>query len=233
MITKFNKYNKINESVKLSGKYSFSMFLQVISNHDYHFINNEHYTSLYKYHFFFSTETIKDVDEFINIFKYKKSLSASYEILKNIRTNKISFFFGIKNDGLLRYGFVDLDSQRSYVTGEFKISNGYFKTIVKYKAMSYINKIIQNISIKSLPILSKVKKDIVNFYKDKNGQKIKIIDNKVIKYIDRNNFSEEDFSMNRLYRDLDKWVSKKEWKNDVEYNVDDTTDPIQIIIIVK
>ena len=70
MITNF----KIFENVELSGKHSFFMFLQIISNHDYHFILNDHYTKLYSYHFFFSTETIEKVDEYIEIFKFKHSL---------------------------------------------------------------------------------------------------------------------------------------------------------------
>ena len=61
MITKFKIYE--NDSFELSGKHAFLMFLQIVSNHDYHFILNDHYTELYKYHFFFSTETIKGIEE--------------------------------------------------------------------------------------------------------------------------------------------------------------------------
>jgi len=232
MITEFNKYN-INESVTLSGKHSFLMFLQVISNHDYHFITNDNYTELYNYHFFFSTETIKGVDDYIEIFKYKKSLVSSYETLKNIKSNKLAFFFGVKDEGILRYGFLDIDTRRSYVTGEFKITGGYFRSIAKYKAMSFINKVIQNVSVKSLPTLSKIKKDFKDFYKSKKSEKIKVINNKVIKFVSKKEFTEEDFTMNRPYRDLDSWISKKSWRNKVEYSVDDTTDPVQFIIIVK
>ena len=45
MITKF----KIYENYELSGKFSFLTFLQIVSNHDYHFILNEYYTKMYKY----------------------------------------------------------------------------------------------------------------------------------------------------------------------------------------
>jgi len=159
MITNFNKYN-INESATLSGKHSFSMFLQIVSNHNFHFIANEHYASLYNYHFFFSTETIKKVDDYIDIFKYKQSLASTYDVLQKIKSNKLAFFFGVKEGSILRYGFLDLDTKRSYVTGEFKITGGYFRGVSKYKAMSFINKTIQNVSVKSLPILSKVKNDV-------------------------------------------------------------------------
>jgi predicted DNA binding protein len=232
MITEFNKY-KLNETYELSGKHSFFTFLQIISNHDFHFILNDHFTKLYKYHFFFSTETIQKVEDFVEIFKYKHSLASTYEILLKIRTNKLAFFFGIKEKTLLRYGFVDLDSQRSYVVGEFNVTGEYFRTISKYKALQTINKIIQNVDVKNLVILSKIKDDLKKFYKEKEGKKIKIIDNKVIKYYDKNQFTEEDLRLNRPYRILDKWISKRSWRNNVEYNVDDTTDPIQFIIIVK
>lgn len=232
MITNFNKY-KLNENFELSGKHSFFMFLQIISNHGFHFVLNDHYTKLYKYHFFFSTETIDKIDEYVEIFKYKQSLKAAYEILLKIRTNKLSFFFGVKDNSVLRYGFLDLDTQRSYVVGEFNISGNYFKSVVKYKALQTINKIIQNVNVKNLAILAKIKDDFQDFYSSKDNSKIRIVDSRVINYFSRDQFTEEDFKMNRPYRVLDKWVSNKSWRNKVEINVDDTTDPLQFIIIVK
>lgn len=229
MITQF----KIYESYELSGKHSFFTFLQVISNHDYHFIVNDHFTRLYNYHFFFSTETIQDVEEFVDIFKYKHSLASTYEILLKIKSSKLAFFFGIKENTLLRYGFVDLDSQRSYVVGEFNVTGTYFQSIAKYKALQTINKVIQNVNVKNLPILSKVKQDFEKFYTSKKNSKIRIDDNRVINYFDKSQFTEEDLNMNRLFRVLDKWVSKKSWRNKVEISVDDTIDPIQFIILVK
>lgn len=225
--------SKINESAQLSGKHSFLTFLQIISNHDYHFVLNESHTKMYDYHMFFSTETIKDIDEFIDIFKYKKSLESSYEILLKIRSNKLTFFFGIKDDSLLRYGFLDLDSQRSYVAGEFRVSGEYFGSISKYKALQFANRILNGTDVKKLPILAKIKKDFEKFYKSKKNLKIKIIGNRVINYFDKEQFTEEDINMNRLYRTLDSWISKKSWKNNVEYSVDDTTEPLEFIIIVK
>lgn len=227
------KYIKQYETYELSGKFSFNTFLQIISNHDYHFILNDHFTKLYNYHFFFSTETIQKPEEFVDIFKYKHSLVSAHEILLKIKTSKIAFFFGIKEPNILRYGFVDLDTQRSYVVGEFNISGGYFSSIAKYKALQFVNKILQNTNVKSLSTLSKVKQDFENFYKDKKNQKIRIVDNKVINYFSKDQFTEEDIKMNRPYRVLDQWISKKAWRNKVEFSVDDSTDPLQFIIIVK
>lgn len=230
------RINAVSESVnqpELSGKHAFMIFLQIISNHDYNFINNEHFTDLYKYYLFFSTETIKDNDEFVNIFKYKHSLSMAYDTLLKIKSNRLAFFFGINNNLLLRYGFVDLTTKRSYVIGEFNVSNGFFVSIAKYKCVRIINKVIQNIDVKKLSTIMKIKEDLADFLKSIVKSKIEIEDNLVIKYIDRNKLKDEYLQMNRLYRLLDKWVSKKSWRNKVEYNVDDTVDPIKIIIIVK
>ena len=232
MITRFKRY-KLNESFELSGKHSFLTFLQIVSNHDFHFILNDHYTKLYNYHFFFSTETIKKVDEFVEIFKYKHSLSSCYQILLEIKSSKLGFFFGIKENNLLRYGFVDLDSQRSYVVGEFMVTGTYFQSIAKYKALQFINKVVQNTDVKHLSTLSKIKLDFQKFYKSKKSKKIEMTDNKVINYFSKDQFNEEDLNMNRLYRVLDQWVSKRSWRNQVEFSVDDTTDPVQFIIIVK
>ncbi len=236
MITKFKIFENNSESVnnpELSGKHAFMIFLQIISNHDYNFINNEHFTDLYNYHLFFSTETIKDNDEITNIFKYKHSLSMAYDTLLKIKSNRLAFFFGINNNLLLRYGFVDLTTKRSYVIGEFNISNGFFLSIAKYKCVRIINKVIQNIDVKKLSMIMKIKEDLEDFLKLKAKSDIEIEKNLVIKKIDRNKLKDEYLQMNRLYRLLDKWVSKKSWRNKVEYNVDDTVDPIKIIIIVK
>jgi len=232
MIKNFNDF-LINEGYELSGKHSFFTFLQIISNHDFHFILNDHFTKIYNYHFFFSTETIKNIDEYLEIFKYKHSLSACYETLMKIRDNKLGFFFAIKENNLLRYGFVDLDSQRSYVVGEFHITGGYFKSVAKYKALQFANKILQNMNVKNLATLSKIKQDFQNFYKSKKSKKIQISDNKVINYFSKDQFTQEDLSMNKLTRTLDAWVSKKSWRNQVECSVIEESDPIEFIIIVK
>jgi len=232
MITNFNKY-KLNETYELSGKHSFLTFLQIVSNHDYHFILNDYFTKLYKYHFFFSTETIEKIEDYVEIFKYKHSLASSYEILLKIKSNKLAFFFGVKDNSLLRYGFLDLDTQRSYVVGEFNVSGEYFRSISKYKALQSINKILQNTDVKNLSTLSKIKQDFEKFYTSKENLKIRIIDNKVINYFDKSQFTDEDLNMNRPYRVLDSWVSKKSWRNKVEISVDDTKDPLEFIIMIR
>ena len=230
MITKFKLFE--NTTFELSGKHSFLTFLQIISNHDFHFIMNDYYSKLYNYHFFFSTETIKKIEEFVEIFKYKHSLATTYKILLEIKSNKLAFFFGLKENNLLRYGFVDLDSQRSYVVGEFNVTGTYFRSISKYKALQFINKTIQNTDVKHLSTISKIKLDFEKFYKSKNG-KIRGEDNKITKYFDKNQFTEQYLGMNRLYRVLDNWVSKRSWRNQVEYSVNDEIDPVEFIIIVK
>jgi len=233
MITEFNKY-KLNESFELSGKHSFMTFLQIVSNHDFHFILNTQFTKLYNYHFFFSSETIKDIDDLIEIFKYKHSLPAAHEILLKIKGNKLAFFFGIKDDLLLRYGFLDIDTQRSYVVGEFTLSKEYFTKVSHYKALKFTNKFLQGADIKNLPTLSKIKKDFEGFYKSKKSRKIEVLDNRVVNYFSKEQFKEDELSMNRPYRVLDQWISKKSWKDLVECSVDDESeDDLKFIIILK
>ena len=232
MITRFNKY-QLNESFELSGKHSFFTFLQIISNHDYHFVLNEQYTKLYNYHFFFSSETISGIEDYVEIFKYKHSLASTYEILLKIKDSKLAFFFGIKENSLLRYGFLDLDTQRSYVVGEFNVTGDYFRNIAKYKALQSVNKILQNVNVKNLSILSKIKQDFGKFYPSKKNLKIRIVDNKVINYFSKDQFTDEDLRLNRPYRVLDQWIAKKSWKDSVEFSVNDEIDPLEFIIIVK
>ena len=232
-INKISENKLLKENYELSGKYSFLIFLQIISNHNYHFIFNELYNELYNYHLFFSTETIKEVDDFIDIFRYKKSLSATHKILKEIRDNKLSFFFGVKDDLLLRYGFVDLNSKRSYVVGEFNIVGNYFNEILKYNAIQYIKKYIKTSNIENLIFLFKIKKEIKKLFKNKKIIKKEILDNKIIIHYNKDQFSEDDLNMNRPYRILDKWILKKKWSGKVEYSIIDDEDPIKVIIILK
>ena len=229
---KYKSY--IKEGLELSCKYSFFNYLQIVGNLDYHFIYSNYYMEVYKYLYFFITETLKDNNEFLNVFKYKTSLTSLYNILNKLQHNKVSFFFGINEDSILRYGILDNLSKKSYVCGEFKVNDKYFNSIKKYKSVSYINKYIQNINIKKITLIRQIQKEFDTFYKSKKIKKVEIEGKNIIKaHINRNKFTDDDIQTNRPFRVLHEWVLTKDWKTKVHYYVNETDNDLEFIIIVN
>ena len=226
----YKKY--IKENFELSGKYSFFNLLQIIGNHDYHFMYSDYYTEQYYYLYFFLCEPIKNTEEFIEIFKYKTSLKSCHYILSRLKNSRVSFFFGINKDSILRYGFLDTKSKKSYVCGEFKVNDRYFNSIIKYKSMGFLNKYLQNINIKNITLMRQIQKELKDFYESKKVKKVVIEGKDTIKaYIDRHKFTDDDIQTNRPFRVLHEWVSTKEWKNKVHYYVDEQDKELIFIII--
>ncbi len=229
MITQY----KIFENLELSGKHSFFNLLQIIGNHEYHFVYSKHYTESYQYLYFFVTESIKNVDEFLNVFQYKTSLKSINYILGKLKNNGVSFFFGINKDSVLRYGILDNSSKKSHVCGEFKINDKYFNSIKNYKAIGFINRYLQNMNIKNITLMRRIQEEIATFYKSKKIRKVDIEGKNTIKaYIDIHKFTTDDIQTNRPFRVLHEWVSKKDWKSKVHYYVNETESELEFIIIV-
>lgn len=224
----------IKENLELSGKNSFFNLLQIIGNHGYHFIYSQHYTDTYKYLYFFVTETIKSNDEFLDVLKYKVSLKSTNYILGKLRNNKVTFFFGINEDSVLRYGILDNKSKRAHVCGEFKVNDKYFNSIRNYKAIRYVNKYLQDINIKNISLMRQIKEELKDFYHKKKVKNVEIVGkNQVIAYIDRHKFTDDDIQTNRPFRVLHEWVSNKDWRNKVHYYVDEKETELEFIIIVN
>jgi len=224
----------VNESSnELSGKFSFFSLLQVIGNHGYNFMLNDHYTKLYKYQYYFSTETISDVRELLEVFKYKHSLASTYKTLLDRKDDKLAFFFGVKDKSTFRYGFLDSNSQKSYVTGEFVASPRYFRSIIKYKAVSSIGGMINSINLRNIDILRQIKEDIKDFIPEHKPIKTEIVDNRVIKTFDKSIYSDQDIQSNRPFMALHDWSQKQKWGPKVECSVNDESEQLQFVIIVK
>lgn len=228
----YNEY--IKENLELSGKNSFFNFLQIIGNHDYHFTYSQHYTDIYKYLYFFVTGTLKNNDEFLEVFKYKTSLKSVNFILSKLKNNKVSFFLGINEDSILRYGILDNISKISHVCGEFKVNDKYFNSIKNYKSISYINKYLQDINIKNISLMRQIEEELKNFYVKKKVKKVEIEGRNTVKaYIDRHKFTDDDIQTNRPFRVFHEWVSQKYWKTKVHYYVDEKESELEFIIIIN
>lgn len=229
----FEDFNNDTKTIESAGKYSFPNFLQIVGNHKYHFVYSEFFTNLYRYLYFFVTETVKDNEEFLNVFKYKSSLKLTYSTLQKLSQNKLSFFFGINNQNILRYGFLDQQSRRSFVTGEFKVNDKYFGTLKNIPALEFCQRFLVDINIKHISLMRRIKLELKNFYPSKKSKLIELRGkDMVVAHFDRHKFTDEEISMNRPFRVLHEWVSSKEWRGGVHYYVDENENELEFIIIV-
>lgn len=230
-IGNFNEYLK--EEVEISGKYSFFNFLQIIGNHKYHFVFSDYYTGVYRYLYFFVTETLKDNEEFIEVFKYKTSLKLAHSVMEKLRQNKVSFFFGINKESILRYGVLDHQSKRSHVCGEFKVNDAFFNSAKNYTALSYVNRYLQDINIKKIGLMKQIKQELEKFYPDKKCKGVEIRGkNMVVATFDRHKFTADEISSNRPFRVLHEWVSNKSWRGGVHYFVNEAENELEFVIMV-
>jgi len=229
-----NFYDFLNENTELSGKYSFFNYLDVVDSLELNFFKNNYHRKLYEdYIYFFSTEVIKNNIEVLNKLKFKRSLSKSHQIIKELGHNKISFFFGIKTNKILRYGFIDNLSHKSYVTGQFSITTNYFKSLYKNKCVSLIISSLSTFSIDKYNKMEKIKEEFKSFYKNKESSKIDIDGDKVINYINKKLFKQEDFNKNMPMQVFDEWISRKKWKKNItSYFVDEEDEKFLKFIIV-
>lgn len=229
---KYKEY--IKEELELSGKYSFFNLLQIIGNHDYHFMYSDYYTNLYHYLYFFLCEPIKSTEEFIEIFKYKTSLKSCNYILNKLKNSRVTFFFGINKESVLRYGLLDTKTKKSYVCGEFKVNDKYFNSVRKYKSMGFLNKYLENINIKNITLIRQIQNEFKDFYQSKKVKKVEIEGKNIVKaFIDRHKFTDDDIQSNRPFRVLHEWIETKDWKNRVHYYVDETEKYLIFIVIIN
>lgn len=236
-IGNFRNYLKedleLPNSIELSGKYSFFNFVQIVGNHDYHFVYSEYYTNLYKYLYYFVAETIKDNETFIEVFQYKSSLKMLHSVMVKLRQNKLSFFFGINKESILRYGILDHQSKRSHVCGEFKVNDKFFDSAKNYKALEFLIKYLKDINIRKISLIKQIKQEFEKFYPSKKSKKVQIVGkNMIISHFDRHKFTDEELSTNRPFRVLHEWISKKDWRGGVHYYVNETENELEFIIIV-
>jgi len=226
MISKYNAY--LNES-KVSGKYGFFMFLDIIDRMNNSFIM-EDYLNVSDFNIFFTTDKIKDKGKLTDILEFKKSLISAYNTLIHIRNLRLSFYFGVRYS-MLEYGFHDDIKRVVYKIGEFKVNSSFLNRMSSYKCVSLIYDILKNVKLKDLVFLSNIKTEIRYLFDNKFDVRIDSGD-RVIKTINnielKNYYSGDDV---RIY--FDSWCYKFKWYYDVYNYVDVDDDNTYFIIKLK
>lgn len=215
MIKFSNNIESINESIELSGKNAFNIFLSIIEDSEYRFIKHN-YLNISDYSYFFTTDKINDNSDIIDILSHKTSLQTAYLTLSTISDKRLSFYFGIKNYSLF-YGFYDEDSNYVYKVGVFKCNLIDFKNLTKHKSCKNIKGIIENSNLKNMNLLKKVKKDFETFF-EKFESTPEIMDEfRIQKSFDIGIFTEEDLNDMKLTYTLELWARKFDWKKNFIY----------------
>lgn len=209
--------------LKLDGKHGFFMFLKLIDDMKMNFIKTGHYLNTGKYQYFFTTENIKDKGSFLGYFRESLSLQTTCRTAEDLKDNRISFYFGIKNNNL-EYGFQDDMKRDIYKTGLFKVDTKYVRSLRSYKCLSLIEGILKNANLKSLNILQEVKNSLKEWYQGK-GSILILTENVIKKTFDKSDFKKEELEDPiNLQRKYENWCEKFKWYNKVYCYIDSEDD---------
>jgi hypothetical protein len=203
----FSDENNIN-----SGEHSFKILLTLIDNLNLLFIN-ENYLNHKDYYYFFCTDKIEKKYDLLNLLEHKKSLELSFDTLKNNINNRLSIYFGIKNF-IFEYGFINIDNNNIYKTGEFKCKSSDIHKFVKYNSFININRYIKNINIKNITKLHYIIPELYTIF---NGIQpiIKILDeNRISITYPLTIFKDSNININDTNLYINKWKFTKKWYND-------------------
>lgn len=207
-----DKEEKEKPMEKLDGKYGFFMFLFIIDELKNKFIKTRDYMNINDFYYFFTTDIIKNKFDTYDILEQKNSIKKTFETFKEIKKERLSFYFGIIDDNI-EYGFFDDVNLKKYKTGEFKTSSTYIKGLKNYKCLKLIQKNISSISIKEIKRLHQVKADVEKFLNDIPST-IKIFDDKtVIKTISKDKIGmtveEGDRKLHKVFK---MWAKNFKWE---------------------
>jgi len=228
----YNEYIKENNGPKLDGKYGFFMFLKLIDDLKMNFLKSGHYLNVGKYQYFFTTEHIKDKEDFLGYFRESLSLKTTCETAQNLKDQRISFYIGIKNNKL-EYGFQNDMKKDIYKTGAFDVNTKYVRSLKSYKCLTLIENILKNSNLKNLNILQEIKIHLKGWYEGK-GDVLILNEHIVKKSIDKEDIKDDIKDINVLLRKYEKWCEKFKWINKVFYYIDsEDDDKITFYIKIK
>jgi hypothetical protein len=222
MIKDYNKY--VNDN-KLSGKYGFYSFLEIVDDMNLPFIKGD-YLNVKNFNIFFKTKKIKNNIKLLNILKNKISLSYAHFMLNKLKDKNLSFYFGVRNFKL-EYGFYDNFKNKIYKVGIFKVNSSYLKLLPNsHKSLVLISYTLKKTKLKILVLLQQIKNDLVNFVDDNNNN-ITIYENGVIKHIKKDN---ETDIINTMFL---RWCEKHKWYKHVNCDITDDENNTNLTISLK
>ena len=230
---KYYDYIKENEGLKLDGRHGFFMFLKLIDDLKMHFIKSNHYLNMGKYQYFFTTEHVAKKEDFHGYFTDSMSLKITCETAEQIKDERISFYFGVKNNNL-EYGFQNDMSREIYKTGLFKVDTKYIRSLKSYKCLALIEGVLKNSNLSNLTILHEIKSALKTGWYEGKGDVIVLNENIVKKSVNKEDLKDEIKDVNALLRKYEQWCEKFKWINKVFYYIDsEDEDKVTFYIKIK
>lgn len=219
-------------NIKLDGKHGFFMFLKLIDDMKIHFIKSSHFLNTGKYQYFFTTEAIRDKESFVGYFRESLSLKTTCDTAQNLKKERLSFYFGVKNNQL-EYGFQDDMKSSIYKTGVFAVDTKYVRSLKSYKCISLIEGILKNSNLSSLNLLQEIKSNL-KFWHEGKGSVLILNEWIIKKSIDKDDIKDELDDVNKLLYKYEKWCEKFKWINKVFYYIDsEDNDKVTFYIKIK
>jgi hypothetical protein len=228
----FITYIKESQESSIDGRYGFYMFLQTLDESNFSFVKSGDYLNTGNFLYFFRTEWIKNSIDVLDEFEFKDSVKNTFKTFSKLTSEKLCFYFGIRN-GNLEYGLYSDLKDVVYKTGQFNIKDSELRQIKSYKCITLINGVLKTASTKTLTLLHEIKKDLKSLYEDKTSNGILILTTMRIRKTILKEFLTEEMKDNKLITIFVEWCNKHTWGKKVEAYIDDTDKEIYFYIKIK
>jgi len=230
MVKDFLTYIKENnQNHPIDGRFGFYMFLHTLDELNFSFVKTSNYLNTGNFLYFFRTEIIKKPIDISDAFEFKDSNINTFNIYEKINTERLSFYFGIRNN-MIEYGFYNDMTDIIYKTGQFEVKDKEVRSIKSYKCLILINGVLSETNTRTLKILQEVKKDLKNLFQDKKSKTITIITTQRLRKIISKDQLKEEKDLDKYFTD---WCNKFPWGKKVESYIDDSEDDISFYIKIK
>jgi len=208
----FSKLNEKTEQQELAGKSAFSIFLELIHEQKLLFIKHD-YLNQGDYSYFFTTEKIDDNYNILGILERKRSLRHAFLTLSQIKSDRLSFYFGIKRKTLF-FGFYNEDTKYVYKVGHFPTTSSYLKKLYS-PSLKNVRKLLEENDMILMNKLHDIKADYETFYDGVENDLTIKKNYRIVKKFPLNIFEKNDVDENRMSFTLLNWSRKFKWFKNV------------------
>ena len=208
----FSKLNEEIEQQELAGKSAFNIFLELIKDLNLLFIKHD-YLNQGDYSYFFTTEKIDDNFNLLGLLERKRSLRHAFLTLSQIKSDRLSFYFGIKRKTLF-FGFYNEDTKYVYKVGFFTTTTSYLKKLYS-PTLKNVRKILKDSNMIKMNKLQDIKKDFETFYDGFDSETTVKTEYRIVRKFPLDIFNDSDLDENRMSYTLSVWSRKFKWYKNV------------------
>ena len=228
----FITYIKENQESLIDGRYGFYMFLQTLDELKFLFVKSGDYLNTGNFLYFFRTEWIKTQLDVLDEFEFKDSVKNTFNVLNKLQSEKLSFYFGIRN-GNLEYGLYSDLKDILYKTGQFSIKDKELRQLKSYKCLLLINGVLRMASTRTLILLHEIKKDMKQLFEDKTSKGTTILTTMRLRKVISKDKLIEEMKDDKLTEHFVEWCKKYPWGKKVDAYIDDTDTDVSFYVKIN